>query len=50
MIELVEAGESGTDHQHVQLLDRFPVRGLRELRCTHLELPLWLLDTLSELG
>src|SRR4029077_1711079 len=44
VIELVEAGEPGADHQHVQLLDRVPVRRLREPRCTHLELPSWLLD------
>src|SRR5207253_5769438 len=43
-IELVEAGEPGADHQHVQLLDRFPVRRLCEPRCIHLELPSWLLD------
>src|SRR6266851_10462498 len=32
VIELVEAGEPGADHQHVQLFDRFPVRRLCELR------------------
>src|SRR4029077_19634259 len=47
VIELVEAGEPGADHQHVQLFDRFRVRRLRVLRCIHLELPTWLPDTLS---
>src|SRR5207237_8573399 len=31
-IELIEAGEPGTDHQHVQLLDRCPVCRLCQLR------------------
>ena len=39
MIELVEAGEPGADHQYVQLFDCFPIRRLCELRCIHLELP-----------
>jgi hypothetical protein len=48
VIELVEAGEPGADHQHVQLLDRFPVRRLGELRCIHLDfLPGCLADELS---
>jgi hypothetical protein len=50
VIELVEAGEPGADHQYVQLFDRFPIRRLCELRCIHLGLPSWPLDTLSESG